>query len=105
MSGGGLVVNRRIVVAVAVIAGCTIINHLTTGQPITRVIIGAYILLVVLSLLDLIGGRASSIAGMLAMLALVVVLLTTLGPLLNQMIKLLGMRNDEGVGGGRKEKK
>lgn len=67
--------NQKIVVAVVVITGTGIINAWTNKKPITAIIVGSYILLLVLSLMDMFGGRISQLASAIAMLAVVYVLL------------------------------
>jgi hypothetical protein len=68
--------NDKIIIAVVVIAGAGITNAWLNKKPITTVVIGSYILLLVLSLLDMFGGKISELASALAMLAVVYVLLT-----------------------------
>jgi hypothetical protein len=68
--------NTKIVAAVVVIAGAGIVNAYIQKKPITTVIIGSYILLLILSLMDMFGGKLSDLASALAMLAVVYVLLT-----------------------------
>ena len=66
-----------------------------TGQAsLTRTVIGGFVLILILSLLDLFGGPLSTLAGALAMLAAVFVILTDYVPILQ---KLGGV-----VGGGQK---
>jgi len=69
-------VNNKIVVATVVIAGAGVVNAWMNKKPITTVIIGSYILLLILSLMDMFGGKASQLASAFAMLAVVYVLLT-----------------------------
>jgi hypothetical protein len=68
--------NTKVVTAVVVIAGAGIVNAWVSKKPITTVIIGSYILLLVLSLMDMFGGKVSQLASAIAMLAVVYVLLT-----------------------------
>jgi hypothetical protein len=68
--------NDKIIVAVVVIVGAGITNAWLNKKPITTVVIGSYILLLVLSLMDMFGGKISELASALAMLAVVYVLLT-----------------------------
>lgn len=68
--------NRKIVVAVVVIAGAGIVNSWIGAKPITPVIIGSYIFLFVLSIMDTFGGGMSSLSGALAMLAMTYVIIT-----------------------------
>lgn len=69
-------VNTKIVAAVVVVAGAGIINAYMSKKPITSIVIGSYILLLILSLMDMFGGRLSDLASAFAMLAVVFVLLT-----------------------------
>jgi hypothetical protein len=68
--------NSKIIIAAVVIGGSGIANHWLNNQPITGVVIGSYILLLVLAILDTFGGPFSKLSGALAMLAMVYVLLT-----------------------------
>lgn len=68
--------SRLILASVAGIAAVSIFNAVQKKQGITRIVAGAYILLLLLSLLDLFGGAWAQIAGGIAMLALVTVVLT-----------------------------
>lgn len=68
--------NKKIIVAVIVIGGSGIVNAWTHAKPLTPVILGAYILLLVLAITDAFGPPLSDIAGAIAMLAMVFVLLT-----------------------------
>lgn len=67
MAGG---VNRPIVIAAVGITGLGIVNAWTQGQGITRIVIGGYMLMLFLSVADIFGGGVSTIAGAIAMLAL-----------------------------------
>jgi hypothetical protein len=69
-------VNNKIIIAAVVVGGSGVLNHLLTNQPITKVVIGSYIFLLVLALVDMFGGPFSQLSGALAMLATVYVLLT-----------------------------
>lgn len=62
--------------AVVVIAGSGVVNAWLNKKPITMVVIGSYILLLVLSVMDMFGGKISQLASAIAMLAVVYVLLT-----------------------------
>lgn len=68
--------NKHIIVAVVVIGGTGFIRAFTSSKPVTPVIIGSYVLLLVLSLADAVGGGVSQIASGIAMVAMVYVLLT-----------------------------
>jgi hypothetical protein len=70
-------VNRQVLIAVFGIAGIAIFKSVTSkGAPVSRILLGAYVLLLLLGLLDVFGGVFSTIAGGIAMLALVTMLLT-----------------------------
>jgi hypothetical protein len=69
-------VNKKVIVAVFVIGGSGIVNAAVNKTAVTPVILGSYIFLLVLSVMDLFGGGASQLAGALAMLAMVGILLT-----------------------------
>lgn len=79
--------NRKIVIAVIIIGGSGFINAIMAKKPVTPVIIGAYIFLFVLSILDMYGGPVSDLAGALAMLAATYVIITELP--WDQIIKLV----------------
>jgi len=68
--------NTKIVVATVVVAASGLTNAWLNKKPITPIIIGAYILLLVLSVLDMFGGGLSQLASGIAMVAVVYVLLT-----------------------------
>lgn len=68
--------NKKIIIAVLVVAASGVTRSWQKQQPITPVIIGAYVLLLVLSILDMFGGPISDLANALAMLAATYVLLT-----------------------------
>lgn len=70
--------NSHIVAAVLIIGGVGVIKAYSAkpAKPITPVIIGSYVLLLLLALLDFFGGGLSQVASALAMLAVVTVILT-----------------------------
>lgn len=68
--------NKKVIIAVFIIGGSGVVNAATKGTAITPVILGSYIFLLVLSLADALGGPVAQLAGALAMLAAVVVVLT-----------------------------
>ena len=68
--------NHKIIIAAVVIAGAGVVNAWTNKKPLTPVILGAYILVIVLSLMDMFGGGLSTLAGAIAMLAVTYVVLT-----------------------------
>jgi hypothetical protein len=68
--------NRKIIIAVAIVAGSGIVQAWVKKKPITPIIIGSYVFLLVLAVLDMFGGPVSTLAGAIAMLAATYVLLT-----------------------------
>jgi hypothetical protein len=68
--------NKKVVVATVVIAGSGVVNAFMHKKAITPVIIGAYVFMLVLSIVDMFGGPIASLADGLAMLAVVYVLLS-----------------------------
>jgi hypothetical protein len=68
--------NKKIIIATVVIAGSGVLNAWQNKKPITPVIMGAYIFVFVLAIMDMFGGQLSTLAGAFAMLAVVYVLLT-----------------------------
>ena len=77
------VMNKHIIAATLVIGGSGVIKAWQSNQPITPVIIGSYVFMLVLSILDLFGGQVSTLAGALAMVAMIGVILNTWTPLLS----------------------
>jgi hypothetical protein len=61
--------NKQIIVSALVIGGAGVWKSWTSGKPIGRVLLGTYMLVVILSIIDLIGGVAATLAGGLAMIA------------------------------------
>jgi hypothetical protein len=70
--------NRKVIIAVVVIGGSGIMNSALAKppKPLTPVILGSYIFLFVLAIMDMYGGPMSQLSGALAMLAVTYVLLT-----------------------------
>ena len=70
--------NDHIVVAALLIGATGIIKSYSSQppQPITPVIVGTYVFLLLLSLLDMFGGSLAEVASALAMLATISVVLT-----------------------------
>lgn len=83
-SGG---VNKHIIAATLIIGVSGIIKAWQSKKPITPVILGSYVFMLVLSIIDMFGGKASQLAGALAMLAVVAVILNTWAPLLGTITK------------------
>jgi hypothetical protein len=69
-------VNKKVVIAVFLIGGSGVVNAAMNKTAVTPVILGSYIFLLVLSVLDAFGGPMATLSGALAMLAAVVVVLT-----------------------------
>ncbi|SRR6266702_6743729 len=67
--------NKKIIIATVVIASSGVLNAWQNNKPITPVIMGAYIFVFILAILDMFGPPLSTLAGALAMLAVVYVLL------------------------------
>lgn len=68
--------NKKIVVAALFIGGMGAYNALKNSRPVTPIILGSYIFLFVLAILDMFGGAIANLAGALSMVAVVYVLLT-----------------------------
>lgn len=67
--------NTQIIVATGVIMGSGVINAIIKNKPVTPVVIGGYVFMLLLSILDLFGGDMSKLASALAMLAMLYVLI------------------------------
>jgi hypothetical protein len=68
--------NNKIIIAAGVIGASGIINAWINSKPITHVVIGSYLLLLILAIADSFGGALSSLSGGIAMIAMLYVLLT-----------------------------
>lgn len=68
--------NKKIIVAAVVITGSGVVNAWSNSKPITPVILGGYIFILVLAVMDMFGGPLADLSGALAMLAALYVLLT-----------------------------
>lgn len=71
--------NKTIIIVALYVAAVTFINHSlgnSKNTTLTRILVGAYVWLLLLSLLDMFGGALSQLASALAMLAAVYVTLT-----------------------------
>lgn len=94
-------INTKILIAVGVIGATGIIRiwsgNGSAGSSITRVLVGANVLLVVLAIVDLFGEPFSSIAGGIAMLAVVTILLTQVP--WSQIFFRLGIGQEAKIGG------
>lgn len=104
-------INGRIIVATLVLMGAGVYRVLVVNKPakgntsdpnskrsvtITRVLVGGYMLAIVASVIDLVGGPASTIAGLLMMLAVMSALYAVLPDLFGR----LGARGNTAGGGG-----
>lgn len=81
-------VNRPILIAVFGIGAIAFVNGVVAKKPITRVLIAMYILLLLLSILDAFGGLLSTLAGAIAMLAFITMLLTQTGDIWAKLAQL-----------------
>jgi hypothetical protein len=68
--------NKHIIASVFIIAASGVVNSIVNKRAVTPVIIGSYVFLLVLAILDMFGGQISMLAGMFAMLAAITVLIT-----------------------------
>lgn len=68
--------NRSIIIAAFVIGGSGVANSLIAKKPITPVIMGSYIFVLLTAILDMFGGSMAALASALSMLAVTYVLLT-----------------------------
>lgn len=68
--------NKPIVVSALIIGGSATVQAIAAGKPITRILIGSYIFVLVLAVLDLFGGTISQLASALALIAAISVVLT-----------------------------
>lgn len=68
--------NKQIVAAAVLIGATGVIGAASGGRPLTPVIIGTYVFLLALAILDMFGGQFSPFASALAMLAALYVLIT-----------------------------
>ena len=92
--------NRSIITAVLGISALAVLHHYLAPQPanasVTRILIGAFVLLLVLAILDTFGGPVSALASAIAMLALLVAVLTYGGPVFLGLFRIAS-----GTGGGQ----
>lgn len=81
-------VNGRIVVSVVILMAAGVYRILvakTSSATITRVIVGGYLLALVASIIDLVGGPGAAIAGLLLPLAVVTVLFAIIPDLFSRI--------------------
>lgn len=85
-------VNKFVIASTLIIMGVGIVHAWTATPPqgITRVVIGGYVFMFVLSIFDLFGGGLAQIANALALLAVVFVLLYEGLPIVQQLGILTG---------------
>jgi predicted membrane protein len=82
--------NKHIIAATLIIGASGVVNAWQNKKAITPVIMGSYVFMLVLSIIDLFGGEASRVAGAIAMVAVVAVILNTWTPLLSTITKAVG---------------
>lgn len=88
-----MTVNKHIVAAALIIGLTGIVNAATMhNSSMTRVIIGAYVFLLILSVLDYFGGPLDTIASALAMLAVLYVILHDWTGIWQGIGKMLGVK-------------
>lgn len=81
--------NKHIIAATLIIGGSGVIRAWQTKKPLTPVILGSYVFMLVLSIADLFGGEVSRLAGAIAMLAMIAVILNTWIPILDLIQKVV----------------
>lgn len=79
--------NKHIIAATLIIGGSGVIKAWQSKKPITPVILGSYVFMLVLSIADLAGGQVSQLAGAIAMVAMITVILNTWTPILSTITK------------------
>jgi len=82
--------NKQIIAATLIIGGSGVIRAWQTKKPLTPVLLGSYVFMLVLSLADLFGGQVSKVAGAIALVAVVAVILNTWLPILGTIQKAVG---------------
>lgn len=81
--------NKHIVIATIVIGASGVMDAILNNKPLTPVIMGSFVFLLLLSLADAIGGGLSQLASGLAMIAMLYVLLTVFP--WNVVLKAIGL--------------
>lgn len=81
-------VNQPVMIAVIGIGGIAFVNAIIAHKPVTRILLATYLLLLLMGLLDALGGMFSQLASAIAMLAFVTMLLTQTGDLWNSLARL-----------------
>ena len=79
--------NKHIIAATLIIGGSGVIKAWQSKKAITPVILGSYVFMLVLSIADLAGGQVSQLAGAIAMVAMITVILNTWTPILGTITK------------------
>lgn len=67
--------NKAVVASTAILMGSGIVNSWVNKKPITRVVVGGYVFMLMLSVGDMFGGQLSQLMSALALLATTYVLL------------------------------
>jgi len=80
--------NKEIIASAFVIGGAGVANGLIQQKPITKVLIGDFVFLLMLSIVDMFGGPFSSLSSALALLASLVTVLTVIP--WQQILKAIG---------------
>ena len=97
--GGAATVNRHIIISVVGIGAFGIVRSIVKNEGFSEPIIGAYILMVMLSLADILGGNVSMITGGIAYVALLTVILSSIDAF-TQVGKMLNRKPPSASGGG-----
>lgn len=79
--------NKHIIAATLIIGSSGVIKAWQSKKAITPVILGSYVFMLVLSIADLAGGQVSQLAGAIAMVAMLAVILNTWTPILSTITK------------------
>ena len=81
--------NKHIIAATLIIGGSGVVKAWQSKEQIkiTPIIMGSYVFMLVLSIADLAGGQVSQLAGAIAMVAMLAVILNTWTPILGTITK------------------
>ena len=81
--------NKHIIAATLIIGGSGVVKAWMSKESIkiTPIIMGSYVFMLVLSIADLAGGQVSQLAGAIAMVAMLAVILNTWTPILGIITK------------------
>ena len=85
--GRSRTLNKHIIAATLIIGASGIVKAWQSKKAITPVILGSYVFMLVLSIADLAGGQVSQLAGGIAMVAMLAVILNTWTPILGTITK------------------